>query len=278
QLGFSQYEAQCYLGLLRQHPLNGSQLSTVCGVPRSMVYQTLNRLEEKAAVVRLSGEEGEPQQYEPVAPKQVIAHLSARFQATCEHLEEELDALIVSPPAEVVFNIIGMDDILKRGSFLLRQAQQQVSLIGRAEELTALEPDLRAAAARGVLLRIVSQGSPPALQGQVVAYLGENVSAPTRFLLLVVDATHVLMATFSPQTASTALWTENQVLAHLLRAFLNTQYYNIRLSNKNPALAREVLSLVLEPEDQERYAPILHFLEQQAVEQSGKQVEKEREV
>ena len=46
QLGFSQYEAQCYLGLLRQHPLNGSQLSTVCGVPRSMVYQALNRLEE----------------------------------------------------------------------------------------------------------------------------------------------------------------------------------------------------------------------------------------
>lgn len=278
QLGFSQYEAQCYLGLLRQHPLNGSHLSTVCGVPRSMVYQTLNRLEEKAAVMRLSGEEGEPQQYEPVAPRQVIAHLSARFQATCEHLEEELDALIVSPPAEVVFNIVGMDDILKRASFLLRQAQHQVSLIGRAQELAALEPDLKAAAARGVLLRIVSQGSPPALQGQVVAYLGENVSAPTRFLLLVVDATHVLIATFSPQTAPTALWTENPVLARLLRAFLNTQYYNIRLSNKNPALAREVLSQVLEPEDQERYAPILHFLEQQAAQQSRNQVEKESEI
>ena len=25
QLGFTQYEAQCYLGLLQQHPLNGSQ-------------------------------------------------------------------------------------------------------------------------------------------------------------------------------------------------------------------------------------------------------------
>ena len=59
ELGFTQYEAQCYLGLLRQHPLNGSQLSTVSGVPRSMVYQTLGRLEEKAAVVRLSSEAGE---------------------------------------------------------------------------------------------------------------------------------------------------------------------------------------------------------------------------
>lgn len=40
QLGFTQYEAQCYIGLLRQHPINASQLSTVCGVPRAMIYQT----------------------------------------------------------------------------------------------------------------------------------------------------------------------------------------------------------------------------------------------
>jgi sugar-specific transcriptional regulator TrmB len=46
QMGFTQYEAQCYLGLLHHHPSNRSQLSTVCGVPRSMVYQTLNRLED----------------------------------------------------------------------------------------------------------------------------------------------------------------------------------------------------------------------------------------
>src|SRR5207247_9158167 len=101
QLGFSQYGAQCYLGLLRQHPLNGSQLSTVCGVPRSMVYQALNRLEEKAAVVRLKGEEGEPQQYEPVPPGQVIDNLSARFHAPCATLEEVLNALIARGLADV---------------------------------------------------------------------------------------------------------------------------------------------------------------------------------
>src|SRR5207245_11794306 len=91
QLGFSQYEAQCYLGLLREHPLNGSQLSMVCGVPRSMVYQTLNRLEEKEAVVRVNGKSGEPQQYEPVAPTLVIANLSAHFHAACEPAKLALD-------------------------------------------------------------------------------------------------------------------------------------------------------------------------------------------
>ena len=236
-----------------------------------MVYQTLNRLEEKAAVVRLKGEEGEPQQYEPVPPGQVIAHLSARFQATCEHLEEELNALTASRPAEVVLNIVGADDILRRASFLVRQAQRRISLMGGAQELAALEQDLQAAVARGVPARIVSLGSPPAVQGQVVTYLGENVSAPTRFLILVADAAHVLIATFSPETTPTALWTENQTLAQLLSAFLNTEYYIVRLSNTHPALVREMLSQVLEPEDRDRYARILLFLEQQAEQQAAEQ-------
>ena len=266
QLGFTQYEAQCYLGLLRQHPLNGSQLSTVCGVPRSMIYQTLGRLEEKAAVVRLSGEEGEPQQYEPIAPTVVIAHLSTQFQATCEYLETELSVLAKTPPAEVVLNVVGTDDILRRAVLLVRQAQQHISLMGGSPELAALEPDLNAAVARGVFARIVSIGTAPAVQGQVVTYFGENVSAPTRFLIVIADTAPVLIATFPPEARATAVFTENQILARLLSAFLNTEYYIVRLSNKHPALVGEMLSQVLEPEDRERYARILRFLDQQAAE------------
>ncbi|HLG65790.1 MAG TPA: helix-turn-helix domain-containing protein [Ktedonosporobacter sp.] len=273
QLGFTQYEAQCYLGLLRQHPLNGSQLSTACGVPRSMVYQTLNRLEEKAAVVRLSGEAGEPQQYEPVAPRLVIAQLSAQFQATCEQVEQELNALTAMPPAEVVCNIIGTNDILKRAALLVRQAQRRIALMGAAPELTALTPDLQAAVARGVSARVVSIGAAPDVTGQVVTFFGENVSAPTRFLMIIADTAHALIATFPPDAQATAVLTDNPILARLLSAFLNTEYYLVRQSNRNPALVSEMLAQVLEPEDRARYARILHFLDQQA---KGREIEEGR--
>ncbi len=265
QLGFTQYEAQCYLGLLRQHPLNGSQLSIVCGVPRSMVYQTLNRLEEKEAVVRVSGELGEPQQYEPVAPKLVIAHLSAHFQAACDQAEQELNALAQTPPAEVVLNIVGADDILRRAAMLVRQARQRISLMGVSPELGALEPDLQAASARGVSVRIVSVGTAPSVDGQIVTFLGENVSAPTRFLMVIADTALVLIATFPPDLSATAVLTENPILARLLLAFLNTEYYIVRLSNRNPELVGKMLSQVLEEEDRPRYARILSFLDQQAL-------------
>ncbi len=264
QLGFTQYEAQCYLGLLRQHPLNGSQLSTVCGVPRSMVYQTLNRLEEKEAVVRVSSESGEPQQYEPVSPKLVISHLSARFQASCEQAEQELNALAQTPPAEVVLNIVGADDILRRAAKLVRQARQRISLMGGSPELVALEPDLQASVARGVSARIVSVGTAPVVDGQTVSFLGENVSAPTRFLIVIADTLPVLIATFPPDLSATAVFTENPILARLLLAFLNTEYYIVRLSNQNPGLVGEMLSQVLEEEDRPRYAHILSFLNRQA--------------
>lgn len=261
ELGFTQYEAQCYLGLLREHPLNGSQLSAICGVPRSMVYQTLGRLEEKAAIVRLSSQEGEPQQYEQVAPGLLVSRLSARFQVACKTAERQLTALMQAPPAEVMLNIVGTNDILRQAALLIRRAQQRIALMGNSSELATLERDLQAASARGITTRIVSVGAAPAVEGQIASYPGENVSAPAHFLLVIADSAPVLMAAFPPDTRATAVLTENPILARLLSAFLNTEYYIIRASNRNPALMGQVLAEILEPEDRERYAHVLRFFE-----------------
>ena len=125
-----------------------------------------------------------------------------------------------------------------------------------------LEPDLQAAVARGVAARVVSIGPAPAVEGQIVTFLGENVSAPTRFLILIADTVPVLIATFPPDARASAVLTENPILARLFSAFLNTEYYIVRLSNQNPKLVGEMLSQVLEPEDQERYVGILRWLSQ----------------
>src|SRR5215470_12191308 len=150
QLGFTQYEAQCYIGLLRQHPINGSQLSTVCGVPRAMIYQTLSRLEEKGIVVRLIGKEGEPHIYEPVPPKQVIGQLALRFQSSCEQAEAELTSLSSSSATEVLITLVDSEEILRRTLLLVRQARQALSIFGAATELAELAQEMNAAVERGV--------------------------------------------------------------------------------------------------------------------------------
>jgi hypothetical protein len=83
-------------------------------------------------------------------------------------------------------------------------------------------------------------------------------------LLLVVDAAPMLIATFPPDSQATAVVGANPMLARLFTSFLNTEYYLVRLSNKHPRLVRDLLEEVLEPEDRERYANILRFLDQAA--------------
>src|SRR5215472_991937 len=232
QLGFTQYEAQCYIGLLRQHPINASQLSTVCGVPRAMIYETIARLEDKGIAVRLVGKEGEPHLYEPVPPRQVIGQLALRFQSSCEQAEAELDSISKSSATEALVSLVDSEEILRRAVLLVRQAQQTLAIFGASQELAALAQDVNAAAERGVAVRVVSFGSPPPLGGKVVTYLGKGLAPPTGFLLVVADQAQVLVATYPPHAAATAHWIENATLAGLLAAFINIEYYFVRMSNE----------------------------------------------
>src|SRR5215470_6383646 len=234
QLGFTQYEAQCYIGLLRQHPINASQLSTVCGVPRAMIYETLARLEEKGIVVRLTGKEGEPHIYEPVPPKQVIGQLALRFQSSCEQAEAELASISSSSTTEVLVTLFDSEEILRRAVLLVRQAQQTLFIFGAAQELAALAQDVHAAGERGVAVRVVSFGSPPPLGGKVVTYLGKGLSRPTHFLFLVADQAQLFISAYPPNAAATAHWTANATLAALATAFFNIEYYFVRMSNEHP--------------------------------------------
>jgi len=267
QLGFTQYEAQCYIGLLRQHPINASQLSTVCGVPRAMIYETLARLEEKGIVVRLVGKEGEPHVFEPVPPKQVIGQLALRFQSSCEQAEAELTSISSNSTMEVLVTLVDSGEILRRALLLVRQAQQELFILGASQELAELAQEVNAAVRRGVAVRVVSFGSPPPLGGKVVTYLGGSLPPPTRFLIVVTDDAQVLIATYPSHAAATAHWTDNSTLAALAAAFINIEYYFIRMSNEYPAELQRVLWQVVEPEDVERYTFHFDFLAQRISEQ-----------
>jgi hypothetical protein len=144
----------------------------------------------------------------------------------------------------------------------VRQAQLTLSIFGDSQELAALEKEVNNAEMRGVAVRVVSFGAAPDLGGKVVTYLGQSDSHPTRFLLVVADQAQVLVATYPSDAPAIAHWTENSTLAILASAFINIEYYFIRMSNEHPALLQHVLWQVVEPEDVERYAFHFDFLEQ----------------
>lgn len=55
KLGFSSNEAKVYGTLIKHKVLNGYEIAKLSGVARSLVYEVINRLVAKGAVIRIDG-------------------------------------------------------------------------------------------------------------------------------------------------------------------------------------------------------------------------------
>src|SRR6201987_6397819 len=72
ELGFSQYEARTYTGLIGREPMTGYAIAKETLVPQPKVYETLGRLVERGAVLQGSGS---PAQFVAVAPARRLSRL-----------------------------------------------------------------------------------------------------------------------------------------------------------------------------------------------------------
>jgi sugar-specific transcriptional regulator TrmB len=78
ELGFSQYEARAYVGLLgASEAMTGYALSNATGVPQPKVYETLRRLARKGIAVMLGGE---PARFVALPPTQLLTQLDIDFR------------------------------------------------------------------------------------------------------------------------------------------------------------------------------------------------------
>src|SRR5205823_2896108 len=108
-LGFSNYEARVYLGLLRHGPQNGNEVSKSAGLPSSKVYSTLERLAAKGIVhsVRRSA----TTQHVCIPPEELLHRLREEFSEPLDYLETALPAVAAFERAAEVLTVMGLDAI-----------------------------------------------------------------------------------------------------------------------------------------------------------------------
>ena len=160
-------EARVYLGLLQQSPITGYQLSKLSGVPRSRVYETLERLTAKRYAVAL---QTEPAKYGPLAARELLAHFQEQFDGALSTLGAELKQ--IRPQAtESIWNLRGRDDILRRARAMVAQAQDLIYLVGWRDTLRTLQPELEAAARRGIRIVVISCGEGPVPSERTISTL-----------------------------------------------------------------------------------------------------------
>src|SRR5216683_7517235 len=94
QLGFSQYEAKTYVGLLVNGEQTGYALSNLTGVPQPKVYETLRRLVERGAVIQLLEK---PATYAAIPAKQLFTSLETNFNQRLADAHEGLKRVELGP-------------------------------------------------------------------------------------------------------------------------------------------------------------------------------------
>lgn len=159
RFGFTEYEAKCYVALVRLGDGTAREISELADVPRARVYDCVEALNE-AGFVDVQG--SSPKRYRGVAPETAIDAIERDVERDIDRLGTLLPQLRTSPDESDqgdVWVMEGLDAVGERLADMVDDADERIVMAVATESL--LETDLPAALGRAVDRGVdVTVGSP----------------------------------------------------------------------------------------------------------------------
>lgn len=127
-LGLREYEAKCFVALVQLSDGTAKEVSKVASVPRSRVYDSLEKLQNRGLVdVR----ESNPRKYRGVSVETAIQTLRNEFTTHLETAGENLEELQVSPHNgdNEFWTVSGRENVTERGHELVDDAEREVVVV-----------------------------------------------------------------------------------------------------------------------------------------------------
>jgi HTH-type transcriptional regulator, sugar sensing transcriptional regulator len=152
-LGFSQYEARAYCALLQRAPANGHEVAKTAGIPTSKVYETLERLLQKGAVLV---QRSDPTLWAPVPYRDLTATLRERMESNLTAVEQGLAQLGHEQDTKLTWSLTGHGHVVDSMRRAIDRTRERLAAAIPSGELDELTPALRAAAERGVAIDLVA--------------------------------------------------------------------------------------------------------------------------
>lgn len=226
-LGLTEYEAKVYLALLSEHPATGYQVSKSAGVPRSMVYEALGRLEGRGAV--LKSVEEKATLYRPVPPAMLLDRYEREARERAANLRAQLLPLYDKEETGRLWNFSGRREALAYAAELIAGAERELMLVLTDADVLALRDALEAAHARGIGLGVILTGDAPFDLGQVVRHPKRETELHRmeETLIIVADEREFLIASGHTTTAATVTTNLNMVL--IARQFIWMELFAQRI-------------------------------------------------
>src|SRR5579872_1964346 len=226
QLGFSQYEARTYVGLLVAGGATGYSVANETSVPQPKVYETLRRLVDRGAAVRTADR---PARYAAVPPDELLRALEKEFGGRLEEARRGLESLPARRTADQPIPLSRSESVAvatERAAAAISQARSRVYLSGRTEELKGLAEAVDKASERGIQFVIVHFGSLPfqAPRGKVMRHASTEgtlyASRKARHLAVVVDSHWSLWASARDGEHWEVIFGDLPLLSSLVKSYI----------------------------------------------------------
>lgn len=226
RLGFSSYEARCYVGLIGTEPQTGYSVSKRTGVPQPKVYETLRKLVAHGAAFEVGSD---PALFACLPPADLLEQLSHRFEERRRSAKEAVDRLAVNPEATTVAAVLELATrpaVLAAAHDAVSAARRRIYVSSSAEELEDLLPSLRAKAEEGVDIVVIDFARTP-LKGTGMRIFRHTSTENSlyrhhqaRHLALVVDSLETVNAIAADGAAWDGVRTSNRAVIAAVKGMI----------------------------------------------------------
>lgn len=246
KLGFSQYEAACYMALVTTHPVNGSQLSKISGIARSRIYDVIRNLIAKGYVIEVNSG-----QYAPLPSDELIRRLKRSFNTDIDAFEDQISKASQKEDFEYVWSITGYSNVMEKAIQMIENARDEIYVRLFPEANEHLEHSLIAANNRGVNIRYVAMGKiVKKFDMQVLhpdlPHLQQTIGG--RSIEVITDKNEALVGVFETdnEELSSINWTRNRWFILANRDSLRHDFYHCfleKIVDQNQELTTEELHI-----------------------------------
>lgn len=233
-LGFAEYEARAYIGLLNCGPATAYEVAKVSGLPRANMYNVLKTLTEKGAAQPVNEK---PARYMAVSPDELFNSIAENTSRLCSDVRDRLSSLVNKEGQEYVWVFKGESDIIRKIKNILQTASQHVWLKGTSTYITPLLPEIRKACERGISVVIVvfaDSIEPFQCNPNCEVFLHEAngviLGGAANFLTVTADSDKALIAKIKGDLE--AAYSENHSFVYMVDLMIKHEIYVAEILNR----------------------------------------------
>jgi predicted transcriptional regulator len=220
KMGLSNYEARAYLAALNQPPITGYKLSQLSGVPRSRIYETIEKLISKGLLVFQSGEKNF---VAPLDFKTFLNRIERENSESIKYLREKLPK-VNQHDDKGVWSISGREQIFEIVGDMILGARKYVYVEMSGNDIPLIKQSVQNSQKKNIQVWGIYCGESKVQIKNFFPHLGDSCATCTE-IALCVDGKHALIGSTWPVDTATAALTQNNGFVYITEQYIKHEVF-----------------------------------------------------